>query len=520
MTSPAHVFVTRGDLTALACDVWLVPSDVTGIVRRHWRHAVPAGVPPLPEGWSNDGRRVASWPDHTTEAPRPLLVNVGSHSRTPPEWFMEGVRQFAAEASEALRGTKPLHRRERHLLAVPVVGTGAGGGRGIRGEVIRLLLEALDTAAAENGIDVVLVTRDGRDFAAAQSARRQLVAAGREPWSGIDPVRADAARELAADALTGRLVLFLGAGVGMGAGLPLWGELLDRLAARAGITSDERDEMRLRLTPTDRALIIERRLEEQHRKLGEAVAAELGRTRCSLTHQLLAGLPVREAATMNYDELFEQAWRAAGRQPAVLPYEPTADHDSWLLKMHGTVTKPKDIVLTRDDYLRYVERRAALAGIVQALLITRRMLFVGFSLADENFHRIAHDVRQALGSAAEKSAFATTLLLKDEPLLEELWRGDVNCVAVTADGSDAEAARQLEIFLDYLLFCASSNSGHLMDPAYRGVLTPAEELLRQQITTFLAQLPTEATTASAWSVLHDAVQKLGGDARASSGAAD
>ncbi|WP_217922220.1 SIR2 family NAD-dependent protein deacylase [Miltoncostaea oceani] len=422
---------------------------------------------------------------------------------------MEGVRQFAEEATAALKGAEPLHCRERHLVAVPVVGTGAGGGRAVKGDVIRLLLETLDTAAARNDIDVVLVTGDGRGFAAAQSARRQVVAAGGEPWSGIDPVSADTARELAADALAGRLVLFLGAGVGLGAGLPLWGELLDRLAARAGITSDERDEMRRRLTPTDRALIIERRLEEQGQRLGEAVAVELGRTRCSLTHQLLAGLPVREAATMNYDELFENAWRAAGRQPAVLPYEPTADHDSWLLKMHGTVTEPKDIVLTRDDYLRYAERRAALAGIVQALLITRRMLFVGFSLADENFHRIAHDVRQALGSVAEKSTFATTLLLKDEPLLEELWRGDVNCIAVTPDGSDSDPARELEIFLDYLLFCSSSNSGHLLDPSFEGVLTPAERALRHLLTEMYRTAPDHAKDAAAWTEVTRLLRHLG-----------
>src|SRR3712207_8779016 len=39
-------------------------------------------------------------------------------------------------------------------------------------------------------------------------------------------------------------------------------------------------------------------------------------------------------------------------------------------------------------------------GMVQALLITRHMLFVGFSLTDDNFHRIAYDVRSALGAVA------------------------------------------------------------------------------------------------------------------------
>jgi hypothetical protein len=43
--------------------------------------------------------------------------------------------------------------------------------------------------------------------------------------------------------------------------------------------------------------------------------------------------------------------------------------------------------------MRYSTNRSALSGIVQSLLITRHMLFVGFSLKDDNFHRII-DVRR------------------------------------------------------------------------------------------------------------------------------
>lgn len=43
----------------------------------------------------------------------------------------------------------------------------------------------------------------------------------------------------------------------------------------------------------------------------------------------------------------------------------------------------------QQDYMRYQTRRSALSGIVQGLLITRHMLFIGFSLRDDNFHRIA-----------------------------------------------------------------------------------------------------------------------------------
>ena len=38
--------------------------------------------------------------------------------------------------------------------------------------------------------------------------------------------------------------------------------------------------------------------------------------------------------------------------------------------MHGCIHSPEDIVLTRDDYLGYNDRRAALTGTVQSLLFT------------------------------------------------------------------------------------------------------------------------------------------------------
>jgi hypothetical protein len=43
------------------------------------------------------------------------------------------------------------------------------------------------------------------------------------------------------------------------------------------------------------------------------------------------------------------------------------------------------------------ERRQALAGIVQACMITQHMLFIGFSLNDTNFVNIASTVKKVRG---------------------------------------------------------------------------------------------------------------------------
>jgi hypothetical protein len=69
-----------------------------------------------------------------------------------------------------------------------------------------------------------------------------------------------------------------------------------------------------------------------------------------------------------------------------------------MLKLHGTVSRPKEIVLTKRDYIRYNDRFAALSGIVQSTLLTHHLLSIGFSLADDNFHKIFDSVRKAKSS--------------------------------------------------------------------------------------------------------------------------
>jgi hypothetical protein len=88
--------------------------------------------------------------------------------------------------------------------------------------------------------------------------------------------------------------------------------------------------------------------------------------------------------------------------------------------MHGCVHRPGDIVITREDYIRYAERRAALAGIVQALLITKHLLFVGFSLSDDNFFQIISAVKRAVageesGSNKQDGRFGSAMSLEHIP---------------------------------------------------------------------------------------------------------
>ena len=143
----------------------------------------------------------------------------------------------------------------------------------------------------------------------------------------------------------------------------------------------------------DQAKLIDKRLKKlKGKSLSEKIVERLKSDRHSLAHALLSSLPVNEIMTTNYDTMFEEA--CAYQQIKVLPYQeqniqsPFENFpNKWLLKMHGCINHPEDIVLTREHYLRYKNKNSALQGVMQSLIITRKLLFLGFSLTDTNFHK-------------------------------------------------------------------------------------------------------------------------------------
>lgn len=239
-----------------------------------------------------------------------------------------------------------------------------------------------------------------------------------------------------------------------------------------------------------------------------------------LAPALLTALPSAGAITLNYDRLFETACNDAQRPRTVMPENVPAVGNDWLLKLHGSVSQPDSIVLTRDDYLGYNSNREALSALVKAHLLTHHLLFVGFGLADDHFHEIVHDVRRALPSAASKNhQLGTVLSLFHEPLQKLVWTGKLDILPMSGapapDATPADvhtalstAGRELEIFLDMMAAHATDNHSYLLAPDYNQGLAQDELDLRRQLLALAGQ-KRSASTAEVWSVLDKALRELG-----------
>ncbi len=503
-----HLFIFRGDLTKVACDAWLLPTDFGFRVEDYWLspepegfHAAMSALREVPvQGWL-DGDLLAipvpNWPERRSP---PWLVNILSHKRGS---LGRSVRAFA---QEYLRRSKRIRNdRAKPLLALPVISTGKGGGAKIKGQVIETLVRDLLKIVQEFDLDIALVTRSAAALAAAQKARKEIEGT----WVSLPDELVEKARDLARVGGKQGLALFLGAGVSCSAGLPSWTGLLEEMAKRIGIEGSELEEFS-KLDMLDRGSVLEGRYRNRGTSIKLSIAELFKKNPDhSLLHGLLACLPANEVITQNYDQLFELAAVGSGNPVSTLPYsQPQDSPGRWLLKMHGCVSAPDDIVIRREDYLRYSERRAALSGIVQATLLTRRMLFVGFSLRDGNFHRAVDDVRRSM-IHRQGYHFGTALFLYHSALTAELWQSEMEIIHFQGEDDMQAAARRLEIFIDCVLGHWGSNTSHLLDPSFSHLLNTAEDELKQQLLILARTVSNEAQATPAWGKVRRLLRSLG-----------
>lgn len=502
-----HVFVVRGDLTKLACDALLVPTAAQLDVTEHWRAVLESSR--IGRTWSN------GWLEVKVDAPadwssgcRAFQVPEASHGRAvwlvqtgggSPAWVAEGVADAVERIVDA--GIAPGRGRDRALIGLPLPGVGAGGLGRERGSTIKALLPRLTQLADRHGVDLALVLFDGRDFAAVQ---RERVA---PPSLGADLDRE--ATRLGELAAAGELVLFLGSGISVSAGLPTWSALLHELADHVGRPRTALD----RLPAVDAAQVIARLMKD---KFPAYMQAKFTLVVNSLGHALAASLDVECAVTTNYDNGYELAM--ARRELKVLPRQRATPGTPWLLKMHGDVHDPASIVLTRDHYVEYTNNRTPLVGMVQALLMTRHLLFVGFSMIDDNFARLAHQVRKVLvPSTQDGGRIGTVLQLQADAVREELWKDDLHHLSMAEEAAaDSIAARQLEIFLDRVVWEAARASRgserYLLDDRYAGMAwSDSERALRDRLVALSRDVTPAERGTRAWQTVRAALRQLGAD---------
>lgn len=259
-------------------------------------------------------------------------------------------------------------------------------------------------------------------------------------------------------------------------GLPGWEELVNELRDKAGLASvPER---------SDEPTLLEAAAQAKC-KLGARYSGVLGECldvrHHALGHGLLASMRVRQSVTTNFDRALELAMATTHEDLKVLTSQWAGQAAPWLLKLHGTAGQ-SDVVLTKEDYDRHRDEDGQpLYALVQGLLMTSHLLFVGFSMTDSNYLKLAEPVAKLYSRAGGTEVVATVLGLKSLANEERALDEAVHHIPFDEEKrGPGEAARTLEIFLDRVAWRAATlheeAHAYLLDERYADLVEGQEQV--------------------------------------------
>ena len=113
--------------------------------------------------WPESGMILAEGDETRSPESGPIrwLGDVGRQGLADPEHYVNRAKSFVREASQDLKARQhqegPTHRTSRPKLALNVLGSGKGGFRTQRGELLDGLIRGLVDVAHDEDVDVILV---------------------------------------------------------------------------------------------------------------------------------------------------------------------------------------------------------------------------------------------------------------------------------------------------------------------------------------------------------------------------
>jgi len=176
---------------------------------------------------------------------------------------------------------------------------------------------------------------------------------------------------------------------------PLWGELGRTLAADVPTAASDNpiDAISAYSELYGRVALVER--------LTELLLVD--EVEPSDVHAAFARLPFDMVVTTNADFLLEAAYQRQRRSCVPLLGESQLSivrrpESTYLLKFHGDLRHPEDLVMTEDDYDGFLRRKPLLATYLSWWLLTREPVLFGYSLDDADLREVLTLLRERLGN--------------------------------------------------------------------------------------------------------------------------
>ena len=216
---------------------------------------------------------------------------------------------------------------------------------------------------------------------------------------------AETKRQIRNAMLERQIVLFVGAGASVDAGMPLWPQTISQIAEKLNLADAGNFDN----------LIIPQyyynaRGGKEYTQLMREIFKYHDRLYPVEVHKAIMQFGAATIITTNYDHLLEQAAEDNGEflqvisQDSDLPYRKAGKE---LIKMHGDF-EHDNFVLKEDDYLHYHRNFKLIENYVKSLIGSKTILFIGYGLGDPDVKHIFSWVKEILDEHFQRAYLIVT----------------------------------------------------------------------------------------------------------------
>jgi len=183
-----------------------------------------------------------------------------------------------------------------------------------------------------------------------------------------------------------KVILFVGAGLSQGSGLPGWKKLFEPFCKKLDCPDEEN-------FPAVATTLIQERIHNR-KEIIEHIVKQIGAVTLELNpnHDLIKRLPFKIIITTNYDNLLEDLY-GPSRLTRIYSDENMAYFDphsakKQLIYLHGDINHPDHMVVSSIDYQNFADTRPIMVERLKTLLQDYTFLFIGYSAGDPNLQAV------------------------------------------------------------------------------------------------------------------------------------
>jgi SIR2-like domain len=195
-----------------------------------------------------------------------------------------------------------------------------------------------------------------------------------------------------------RAILFVGAGVSKNVGVPTSGEIVNEIARQLGYDPQEFRGLADHRSLAEFYLLTKGTLGPLRSWMDVTWHRQDVDVKDSVIHRLIVELSFPIIYTTNYDRWLERAFEAYGKEYSKITNVgdllKARDGVTQIVKFHGDFDDDESIVLTESGFFERLDFESALDLKLQADVLGRPVLFIGYSLSDINIRYLVYKLQR------------------------------------------------------------------------------------------------------------------------------